>query len=133
MSHLLDVNLLVACGWRSHADHQAARRWLDVQSRFFTCPLAQLGFLRVSISPAFRATFEDARGVLEELTRLKAARFVADGLPGTALPTLLSVNEVTDAYLVALARASTLRLATLDDALCHRPWARGIAVNPLKS
>ena len=133
MSHLLDVNLLVACGSRSHADHRETRRWLEVQRQFFTCPLTHLGFLRVSISPAFRATFEDARNALQELTRLEGARFVADGLPGTVLPALQSANEVTDAYLVALARARRLRLATLDDALCDKPWARGIAVNPLKS
>ena len=133
MSHLLDVNFLVACGWRSHVDHRAARRWLEAQRHFYTCPLTQLGFLRVSISPAFRATFEDARGVLQDLARLKGARFLGDTLPATGLPALRSVLEITDAYFVALARAKALQLATLDDALCRKPWAAGIAVNPLIS
>ena len=133
MSHLLDVNFLVACGWRSHADHRAARQWLESQRRFYTCPLTQLGFVRVSISAAFRATFEDAMDVLADLTRSRSARFVGDTLPGTVLPPLQSAYEVTDAYLVALARASNLRLATLDDALCRRTWAAEIAVNPLAS
>ena len=133
MSHLLDVSFLVACGWKSHADHRAARQWLDSQTTFYTCPLTQLGFLRVSLSPAFRATFEAARTVLEELMAVKAGRFVADTLPATDLPTLSSASNVTDAYFVALARAARLRLATLDDELCRRPWASAVAVNPLRS
>ena len=133
MSHLLDVSFLVACGWKSHADHRAARQWLDSQTTFYTCPLTQLGFLRVSLSPAFRASFEDARTVLEELIAVKAGRFVADTLPATGLPTLSSAHDVTDAYFVALARAARLRLATLDDELCRKPWASAVAVDPLGS
>ena len=40
---------------------------------------------------------------------------------------------MTDAYLVTLARAHKhkLKLATLDDTLCGKPWAKGIAENPL--
>jgi predicted nucleic acid-binding protein len=132
VSYLIDVSLLVACGWRSHVDHHTARRWLGAQRRYYTCPLAQLGFLRVSLSPAFRASFEDAESVLEELTRSKGARFLADTIPGTAVPSLEGMNEVTDAYLVALAKASKLRLATLDDVLCRKPWAAAVAVNPLR-
>lgn len=133
MSHLLDVNFLVACGWRSHVEHHAARRWLEAQRDFYTCPLAQLGFLRVSISPAFRATFEDARAALLDITRLKSARFLGDTLRATGLPTLQSGLEIADAYFVALAGAKRLRLATLDEALCRKPWAVGVAVNPLRS
>jgi predicted nucleic acid-binding protein len=70
--------------------------------------------------------------VLEQLTRLNGARFLADTLPGTALSGLQGAAEVTDAYLVALARANSVRLATLDDGLCGKSWAAGIAVNPLK-
>ena len=29
MSHLLDVSFLLACGWSSHAGHDAARTWLE--------------------------------------------------------------------------------------------------------
>jgi predicted nucleic acid-binding protein len=133
VSHLLDVSVLVACGWRSHADHPAARRWLDTQAVFCTCPLAQLGFLRVSMSPALRATFEAARTVLDDLTGARGAQFLPDSLPGTALPALHSANEVSDAYVVALARAANVRLATLDDELCRKPWAAGVAVNPLRA
>jgi len=132
VSHLLDVGVLLACGWKSHPQHPVVRRWLEAQPRFYTCPLSHLGFLRVSISPAFRASFGDASAVLEQLTRLNGARFLADTLPGTALSGLQGAAEVTDAYLVALARANSVRLATLDDGLCGKSWATGIAVNPVK-
>ena len=29
MSHLVDVNLLLACAWSGHADHARANRWLN--------------------------------------------------------------------------------------------------------
>jgi len=132
VSNLLDVNFFVACAWKSHADHRGTRRWLESQRRFYTCPLTHLGFLRVSMSPAFRASFADAKAVLHDLTRLKGATFIADALPGTVLAGLEGANEVTDAYLVALARTSRLRLATLDEGLCRKPWAEGVAVNPLR-
>jgi predicted nucleic acid-binding protein len=33
MSHLLDVNFPLACGWSSHARHADARAWLEAQTR----------------------------------------------------------------------------------------------------
>jgi predicted nucleic acid-binding protein len=39
--------------------------------------------------------------------------------------------DITDAYLVELARAHGLKVATLDDGLCRKSWATGIAENPL--
>ena len=31
MSHLLDVNVLVAWGWSDHVDHQRTVRWIAKQ------------------------------------------------------------------------------------------------------
>jgi len=36
MSVLLDVNLLLACGWQTHVRHSEAVTWLDGLSAFFT-------------------------------------------------------------------------------------------------
>jgi len=131
MSHLLDVNLLLACGWRSHKDHTAARDWLSRQQSFATCPISQLGFLRVSMSPAYRASFADAQTALTGITTMRQAQFIRDDLPTDKLPGLGSHADVTDAYLVELARAYSLKLATLDKALCQKSWAAGVAENPL--
>ena len=131
MSYLLDVNLLLASVWRSHAQHAKASAWLDRQSSFATCPIAQLGFLRVSLSPGYRAAPEDALAALEDLTSRKGSSFIADDLRPDRIPAVSSQADVTDAYLVSLAKAHGLKLATLDDSLCAKDWARGIAENPL--
>lgn len=130
MSHLLDVNFLLACGWNSHARHSNARAWLEAQSVFTLCPLSELGFLRVSLTPGYRATFADAQAALANITSRKQARFVSADLAAAKLPALASHADVTDAYFVELARAHGLKLATLDEDLCRKPWANGIAENP---
>jgi toxin-antitoxin system PIN domain toxin len=131
VSHLLDVNFLLACAWQSHANHAKARAWLEAQTSFATCPITQLGFLRVSLSPGYRASFADAMAALEDITNRKEAKFIADDLPGAKVPPVTSFSDMTDAYLVALAKKHGLNLATLDAQLCGRPWAKGIAENPL--
>ena len=131
MSHLLDVSFLLACGWSSHARHASARAWLERQPGFTTCPLTELGFIRVSMTPGYRATCTDAQAALANMTGRKQARFVSAGLPASRLPGITHHAEVTDAYLVELARAHGLKLATLDDDLCQKPWAAGVAENPL--
>jgi predicted nucleic acid-binding protein len=133
MNALLDVSFLIACGWQSHPLHRQANHWLASQTSFVTCPLTQLGFLRVSLSPAFRASWKDAHAVLNELVTLSKARFIADDADAQSLPSLVGGNEVTDAYFVTLAKAHHLKLATLDDALCRKPWAVKTASNPLVS
>ena len=131
MRYLLDVNFLLACVWRSHAQHSRASAWLDRQAVFATCPLAQLGFLRVSLSPGYRADPGDARAALDDLTSRKGSRFVVDDLPADGIPAVSSHADITDAYLVALAKAHGFRLATLDQSLCGKDWARGVAEDPL--
>ena len=131
MSHLLDVNFLLACAWQSHANHANARAWLEAQESFATCPISQLGFLRVSLSPGYRAGFADALAALEDITIRKGAQFIADDLPGAKVHPVTSYSDMTDAYLVALAKAHGLKLATLDGALCGKAWAKGVAENPL--
>ena len=49
MSHLLDINFLLACAWQTHDHHTAASAWLDQQEEFATCPISELGFPRVSM------------------------------------------------------------------------------------
>jgi len=131
MSHLLDVNFLLACGWSSHSRHTAARAWLEARSSFTTSPLSELGFIRVSMSPGYRASFTDAQAALGNITSRPQARMVAVDLPVRKLPELTTHADVTDAYLVELARAHGLKLATLDDVLWRKQWAVGMAENPL--
>lgn len=108
-----------------------ARAWLERQSAFATSPLSELGFIRVSMTPGYRAFCADAQAALANITSRKQARRVNADLPAARLPPLASHADVTDACLVELARAHGFKLATLDDDLCKKPWATGIAENPL--
>jgi len=130
VSHLLDVNFLIACGWQSHADHVRASRWLSRAQSFATSSICEMGFLRVSLSPAFGARFEDAIAALEAIVRTRGHRFVRDDIRARSLPIVTTAKDVTDAHLVYLARRHRLKLATFDTALCDKPWARGVAEDP---
>lgn len=131
MSHLLDVNLLLACAWSQHADHARANRWLNSVSAFATAPITQMGFLRVSMSTAFNASYADAQTALAAILQMKSHRFLTDSTPADSLPTLTSSKDVTDAHIVRLAGSHGLKLATLDGNLAKKPWAAGTAENPL--
>ena len=130
MSHLLDVNFLIACGWQSHTDHVRASQWLSRAKSFATSSISEMGFLRVSLSPAFGASFEDAIAALEAILRMRGHRFVRDANRAGSLPIVATSKDVTDAHLVHLARRYRLKLATFDAALCDKPWARGVAEDP---
>jgi uncharacterized protein len=128
---LLDVNVLLGCGWKSHADHPALLGWLLQANDWATCPLTESGFMRISMTTADQATFDDARKSLATLRALRGHRFLPDDVDAALLPILSSYKDTTDAHLVTLAKRHGLRLATLDGALITKPWAAGIAENPL--
>jgi predicted nucleic acid-binding protein len=132
LSHLLDVNFLIACGWESHAEYIRANRWLSRAKSFATSPISEMGFLRVSLSPAFGASFEDAMAALNAIVRMRAHRFLRDSTRGQSLPPVSTSMEVTDAHLIRLARHYRLKLATFDAALCEKEWARGVAEDPTR-
>ena len=128
---LLDVNVLLACGWKSHADHSTLLGWLLQVNDWATCPITESGFMRISMTTAYQATFDNARKSLATLRALRGHRFVADDVEAALLPVLTSYKDTTDAHLVTLAGRCGLKLATLDGTLTAKPWAAGVAENPL--
>jgi toxin-antitoxin system PIN domain toxin len=132
LSHLLDVNFLIACGWESHAQHFSANRWLSGVRAFATYPISEMGFLRVSLSPAFGASFVDAMETLTAILKMPNHRFVADATRAQSLPHVNRSKDITDAHLINLARRHRLKLATFDAALCEIEWARGVAEDPTR-
>ncbi len=130
---LLDVNVLLGCAWKTHAEHSALLTWLLQANDWATCSIVELGFLRVSMTAAYKASFVDAQQSLATILAIKAHRFLADDVNAGSLPALTSYRETTDAHLVTLAKRHGLMLATLDEALIAESWAAGIAQNPLLS
>lgn len=63
MIHLLDVSTLIALIWPSHVHHSQASAWRQ-DKKLALCPITELGFIRVSTSPAFNAAMPDARQAL---------------------------------------------------------------------
>lgn len=130
MSWLLDVNLILASRWTTHRDHLAAKSWVDSVGEFHTCAITELGFLRVSLSAAYEANWDETQEALLKLHGRPGHRFLSDEVNGTAAPATDS-KDTTDAHLVTLAQRHGLKLATLDVALIAKPWAAGVADNPL--
>ncbi len=52
-------------------------------------------------------------------------------MSGCLLDVNLVSKDTTDAHLVTLAKRHGLKLATLDGMLIAKPWAAGVAENPL--
>jgi uncharacterized protein len=130
LSHLVDVNLLLACGWSVHPHHGAANRWLDAVDSFSTCSVTQMGFIRVSMGPGYGASFADAQRVLRAMVEMPTHRFVADTTTANSLPELASHRDVSDAHLIQLAAGNGLKLATLDESLRQKSWAKDLALAP---
>ncbi len=128
--NLPDVNLLLAAAWDTHAEHNQARAWL-LRTGFFTCPITELGFIRVSISPAYSARYEDAVGFLSLLQSRSNAGRLDDDVNPVDVPAVTRYKDTTDAYLVKLAATHQLDFATLDKGILRADWAKGIAYNPL--
>jgi len=123
VTFLLDVNLLMALLWENHEHHHAARAWIRGVATFATCPVSQLGFARVSSHPmlGYSMSPDEVFGVLRRFLADSRHRFVPDDLSCTdrVLRTDLmgGPNQITDHYLVALARQHHLTLATFDEPL----------------
>ncbi len=128
---LLDVNVLLGCGWKSHADHLVLIDWLLKADDWASCPLTESGFIRISMTTAYQATFENAQKSLMTLRALNGHRFLSDDVNAALLPNLFSYKDTTDAHLVTLAKRHGLKLATLDATLIGKSWAAGVAANPL--
>lgn len=116
MKYLLDANALIAAVWTDHVRHAAVDAWIEGKS-LATCPLSELGFLRISTHPkAFGAALDDARKLLQDFIAKHGTEFVAADLP--ALQSQAGQGaEVTDNYLADLAARKNLKLATLDHAI----------------
>jgi predicted nucleic acid-binding protein len=127
---LLDVNLILASRWTTHSRHLDAKIWIDSVAEFHTCAITELGFLSVSLSSGYQATWAEAQESLAKLQACSGYHFLADDVDGTASPQTLS-KDTTDAHLVTLAKRHGLKLATLDTGLIAKPWAAGVAEDPL--
>ncbi|MGA3098476.1 MAG: TA system VapC family ribonuclease toxin [Bryobacteraceae bacterium] len=121
---LLDVNVLLALAWPTHIHHAAAHRWFaeNHEMGWATCPLTQLGFVRLGMQPAvvkIPILFGDVMEALAQITANPAHRFwpldggladIRDDIRGR----VVGHHQLTDAVLLDLAIRRQGRLATFD-------------------
>ncbi len=118
MTFLLDVNSLIAAIWSNHPDHSKTDSWLEGKN-LATCPLSELGFLRISTNPkAVNADMTIARKLLEGFLENQKTEFIPDHLPALKSKAQKSL-QVTDCYLADLAASKGMKLATLDGGIGH--------------
>lgn len=123
---LLDINVLIALAWPSHVNHGRAHAWFARRARdgWATCPLTQLGFVRISSNPKIIPEAVTPQQALQALARMVAHEhhvFWPDDflLSDEHIPVaqIMGHRQVTDAYLLGLAIKNRGRLVTLDDSI----------------
>jgi uncharacterized protein len=122
--YLLDVNVLIALAWPQHVHHEAAHRWFAKigNKSFATCSITQLGFVRISTNPKIIAdavTCKQACVLLSSVTGLTGHHYWQEKIPPDKMEDLRAIaivghRQVTDAYLIGLARQHQGKLATFD-------------------
>jgi toxin-antitoxin system PIN domain toxin len=137
---LLDVNALMALAWPNHQFHTALLKRLEKQPtpRWATCALTQLGFVRLSSNPTIvevRKRPAEAVALLADLIRDQQHVYLETlpALPRTAsfFQHILGHQQVTDAYLLAVAEANGATLLTLDRRIVP-PSRKGAEIEVIK-
>jgi toxin-antitoxin system PIN domain toxin len=112
---LLDGNVLIALVVLGHVHHQSAEDWMaGLTERFATCPITEGTLLRALIRGGQSAN--SAKALLAMFAEDDRHEFWPDNLSyrEADLSAVDGHRQVTDAYLVHLARAREGRVATFD-------------------
>jgi uncharacterized protein len=127
MTHLLDVNVLLALAWPGHQFHTTAQKWFSQHAPqgWATCPMTEAGFVRIISNPGFSpraVSTAEALAALSVNVKHPSHQFWPDDISLTQLPKSLQTKltghkQVTDLYLLALAQHHQGKLATLDRTL----------------
>lgn len=123
MKYLLDVNALLALGFLEHSFHLRVASWVRTlpagDTHLFTCPITELGFVRVlSQAPQYGCTVAHARTLLLQLKKSEVVKFgfIGDHHGASHLPAWVrTARQTTDGHLAGLANAMGAVLATLDE------------------
>ncbi|RQU83916.1 TA system VapC family ribonuclease toxin [Burkholderia cenocepacia] len=124
MTYLLDVNVLIALLDPGHVQHDTAHDWFGRVGgdAWATCPLTENGVLRIIGNTRYPNTLNTPAAVAPLVAQLRSHpghRFWPDDVSlmdtqHVDASRLLASDQVTDTYLLALARAHDGKLATFD-------------------
>jgi toxin-antitoxin system PIN domain toxin len=115
--HLVDANALIALVVTDHEFHERAARWSVGVGEFAVCPVVEGALVRYMTRVGAGATA--GVQVLEGLRATGRCEFWVDAVSYTDadLRHVVGHRQVTDAYLVSLARSKDAQLATFDASL----------------
>ena len=135
MRALFDVNVLLALFQPDHVHFDRAQEWwkTNQQHGWASCPLTQNGFARIVSQQTYPKPLPTAEAVTrlaEQIDRTDHVFWpddlsIADGAVFD-VSGILGPNQITDAYLLALAVKNGGRFVTLDQGLSLRA-VRGAA------
>lgn len=121
---LLDANVLLALADASHSFHVPAWSWFQPRAKFgwATCPLTENALLRImgqSTYPKGPGAPEQVLPFLHQMRRVRGHQFWPDEISfsdGQIFGSLrnLSSRQLTDVYLLGLARHRSEKFATFD-------------------
>ncbi len=124
MTFLLDVNVLIALIDPGHVAHDDAHGWFEVagHAAWATCPITENGVLRIVGNPKYPNSPGSPAVVAQIVAKLRALHghsFWPDdvSLSGSGdidAAKILTSAQVTDTYLLALAKAHGGQLASFD-------------------
>jgi toxin-antitoxin system PIN domain toxin len=124
VTFLLDVNVLIALIDPGHVAHDDAHRWFQSEgkSSWATSPITENGVIRIVGNPKYPNSPGSpaiVAGMVGKLRTLPGHNFWFDdvSLAGTGTidaERILTPAQVTDTYLLALAKAHGGQLATFD-------------------
>jgi toxin-antitoxin system PIN domain toxin len=118
-AYLLDGNVLVALAMHNHVHRDRCVRWFQQIGPFATCPTTEGTLLRLHMVLAENSNPTAAWRTLETYRAHPRHVFWPDNFSFTEIsPTRLTGHrQITDSWLVELARRKGGKLATLDQAL----------------
>lgn len=114
---LLDGNVLIALSYNAHVHYAAAARWFAANELpYATCPITQGTLIRQMLNLRIVPDTATSLAVLRRLTEHPLHRFWPDALDylHVDMKGVIGHKQVTDAYLVALAKKNKGKLATFD-------------------
>ena len=117
MTYLLDSNVLIALTVQEHEHHERATIWASTVDRFAICPIVEGALVRFLVrlgeSPITAAV------VIQRIADLPSCEFWPDSISygDVDLAHVVGHRQITDAYLVSLARAHDTAVATFDEGL----------------
>jgi uncharacterized protein len=123
---LLDVNVLIALTEPRHDDFETAQEWFESQKHDWgVCPLAEIGFVRITTNPSFfprPRRQAEATYILQELANRPGYRYWPLIQSWTALTAPFAARitghqQITDAYLLGMAIKEDGVLVTFDRGL----------------